>query len=140
MNKPEYVDIIEKEFADAVGASPPEYNEKITMFLAHKDRDGSDLDDDLIIGWIAEAENVLSAIGGGATSILVRGAWVSDQGKTIHEPTTLVYTYCAPEKILENTKTLKNLALEYGKACRQSVVALLLENNDGDWFLSIKIH
>jgi len=135
MNNSDYIDIIEKDFGKALGATDTAYREKVTFFIAHKDRNGDDVPN--IDKWVREAETVLSDVGGGATSSEVRGAWVGDSG-IIYENTTLVYSYATPQAILNNTEQLKNFLREYGRATNQGEVSLLLENPDGSWFFKIR--
>ncbi len=135
--RPRFVDIVEDELGARLGARPAIYSEKLTLFIAHLDRDGSPVAD--VDAWITSAEVVLSKIGGGATSVAVRGAWLGDATAPIHEPTTLVYTYAAPEKIEEAVASIRDFALRYGRDTNQGEVAVLLENTDGDWFFSIPL-
>lgn len=136
MNNTEYIDIIEKDFGKALGATSTAYREKVTFFIAHKDRHGEDVLN--IEEWVQKAETVLSEVGGGATSSEVRGAWLGDRPTPLHEKTTLVYSYAKPQSILDYTEELKNFLNEYGEGTNQGEVSLLLENPDGSWFFKIK--
>ncbi len=138
MNKPRprYVDIIESEFGRALGAKATIYNEKLTLFIAHKDRAGNQVPD--VDAWIDDARELLSNVGGGATSLPVKGSWLGPDG-LIHEDTTLVYSYAPPEAIEASVEALREFVLRYGKEANQGEIAVLLENNDGDWFFSIPI-
>ena len=131
------VDIIEKNFGKALGADEVVYREKITIFIAHKDRHGNKIPKKIINKWIKKAEIILSAVGGGATSIKVRGAWSDHGAPPIHEDTTLVYSYAKPKAIIKYVKRIKKFLFKYGKSTDQGEVALLLENQDGDWFYRI---
>ena len=102
------IDIIEEEFGKALGATEAAYREKVTLYLAHKDRKGSPVPD--IESWIQQAESVLSGIGGGATSLKVRGAWLGDRPAPLHEGTTLVYSFATPQAILDSVKKLKKIS------------------------------
>lgn len=137
MKRPPYVDIIESELAANLGARPVTYNERVTLFIAHRDKDGNAVPE--VAQWVTRAETVLSRIGGGATSLEARGAWLGDRQLPLHEPTTLVYTYADPAEILRHVGELKRFALEYGRETMQGEVAILLENPDGDWFFRIPL-
>jgi hypothetical protein len=131
----EEFDIIEEKFGKALGAEGAAYREKITLFIAHKDRDGNPVPD--VQQWIERAESVLSGIGGGATSQLVRGAWQGKSGPPLHEDTTLVYSYAPPRAIAKAVDALRDFMHEYGRETRQAEVVLSLENPDGNWFFKI---
>lgn len=133
--RPRYVDIIEEEFAMKLGAEGTIYNEKITLFIAHKTRHELPVQD--IDTWIERAEALLSGVGGGATSVQVRGAWLGDRSAPLHETTTLVYTYAAPEHIESHAAAIREFVCEYGQTADQGEVAVLLENCDGDWFFRV---
>jgi hypothetical protein len=134
-SRSEYLDIIEQEFAASLGAIHAPYREKLTLFIAHRDRDGNDVSD--LERWIAGAESVLSQIGGGATSIEARGAWLGDRATPLHERTTLVFTHATPEQIVEGVPQLRHFMHAYGRETRQWEVAVLLENQDGHWFIKV---
>ncbi len=136
MEEPRAVDVVEEEFAEWLGVKPPTYQEKLTLFIAHKDRTGAlvpDIDD-----WIAKAESVLSNLGGGATSDAVRGAWQPPSGPLLYEPTTLVYTFAPPKRLQrEHVQHVREFMTEYGRDTNQGAVALLLENPEGHWFFEL---
>ena len=135
LRRPKYVDIVEEEFGAALGAKPTASSEKLSFFVAHKDKAGVPVPD--IESWITRVEKALSDIGGGATSMEVRGAWVGGPNGVVHETTTLVYTYAQAEAIEAKAAGLRELAWAYGTTTNQGEVGILLENNDGDWFYSI---
>ncbi len=132
---PEDFDIIEEKFGKALGAEGAAYRETVTLFIAHKDRDGNPVAD--VEQWIQRAEGVLSGIGGGATSQRVRGAWQGPSGPPLHEDTTLVYSYAPPKAIAKAVDVLRDFMHQYGRETRQAEVALSLENPDGNWFFKI---
>ena len=132
--RPTYLDIVEAEFGEALGARPAAYSEKLTLFVAHRDRTGAPVQN--VERWVDDARALLSTIGGGATSIPVRGSWLGPDG-LIHEDTTLVYSYAAPSAIEGKVRELREFALRYAAEANQGEVGVLLENNDGDWFFSI---
>lgn len=131
-----YIDIIESHLGAQLGSAEVVYTEKVTLFIAHKDRDGKELPD--VPSWVREAERVLSHVGGGATSLEVRGAWLGDRDDPLHEDTTLVYSYAPPAAILEGVPRLRAFLHRYGREGNQGEVALLLENADGQWFYRIR--
>lgn len=135
--RPSYLDLIETEFEASLRAKPVAYSEKVTLFLAHLDRNGEPVAD--IGSWIVRAEDVLAGIGGGATSLQTRGTWLGDRAAPLQETTTLVYTYAEPEKILAHVGAIRTFAFDYGRGTNQSEVAVLLENADGHWFYTIPI-
>lgn len=137
MGRPKYVDIIEEEFAKALGAEVAVSRDKLTLFVAHKDRNGADLSAELIATWITKAKVLLAGIGGGATSIDTEGAWMGNRPEPILEPTTMIYTYADPAKIESAAAGLRAFAEGFGLAANQGEVAILLENGDGDWFFKI---
>ncbi|WP_437986613.1 hypothetical protein [Sorangium sp. So ce117] len=131
-----YIDIIESQLAAQLGSVGVAYTEKVTLFIAHKDRDGADLSN--VVFWIQEAERALSYVGGGATSLQARGAWLGERDTPLYENTTLVYSYAPPAAILENVPRLRDFLHRYGREANQGEVALLLENTDGQWFYRIR--
>lgn len=135
-NTPEgYIDIIETQLTQKLGASDVLYTEKVTLFIAHKNSNGETLIN--IADWIFEAERVLANIGGGSTSVQVRGAWLGQRDQPLHEETTLVYSYATPQAILDNIVMLRHFLHRYGRESVQGEVALLLENTDGQWFYRV---
>ncbi len=134
-NSGDYFDIIENEFGEALGALESAYREKVTLYIAHLDRNGKLILD--VEGWIKRAESVLSRIGGGATSLLVRGAYLGNAIDPLHEPTTLVYCFAEPRSIVNSVHQLRDFLHLYGQEANQSEVVLSLENPDGNWFFRV---
>ena len=134
-DNPQRFDLLEDHFGLALGADEAAYRERITLYVAHKDREGDDVE--TVEEWITKAETVLSRVGGGATSDKVRGAWLGDRATPIHEDTTLVYSYAEPESIVRSVAALRRFLVDYGTGANQGEVALSLENPDGSWFFRI---
>jgi len=132
----DYIDIIESQLAAELGSAEAVYSEKVTLFIAHKDRNGVDLPN--VEFWIQEAEGALSRLGGGATSLQARGVWRDEHDEPLYEMTTLVYSYAPPKAILDNVSHLRAFLHRYGREANQGAVALLLENTDGQWFYRVR--
>ena len=130
-----YVDIIEEQFGLALGATGAAYRERLTLFIAHLDREGAPVKD--LASWVEGAEAVLSHVGGGATSLKVRGAWLGGRATPLHEDTTIVYSFAEPTAILRATADLRKFLFDYGRGANQGEVAVSLENPDGSWFFRI---
>lgn len=128
-------DILEAEFGAALGAVGAAYHERVTVYLAHLDCDGHPVPD--MDRWTERAVTVLAGVGGGATAMDVRGAWLGDRQTPLHETTTVVYSFAAPESIAAAVGELRAFLTAYGRETNQGEVALSLENPDGAWFFRI---
>lgn len=118
-----------------LGASPDASRQKFSVFIAHKDRHGVEIQN--IDTWIRTALAVLSRAGGGATSDRVTGAWLNPEGVLIEEPTSIVYTYIGPERLETTMPTVRRFLHDYGRETEQGEVAVLLEGADEKWFFRI---
>src|SRR5437868_3463299 len=93
---------VSKELAATVDPAA----QRLTLYIPNKDRDGK-----LIAKykkWVEEAQELLTAIGKGATAFPpVDGTWEMPDGTTLWESTTMVYTFVDPDRLAANRQRLR---------------------------------
>jgi len=101
-------DSIEVILAKLLGASEEPSVQVLTLYLPDKDKDGKPIKN--LNKWITEAQKVLSAIGGGCTSMApADGTWFNPENKNIvFEKTVIMYTYIDPDLLKKTLKFLEN--------------------------------
>ena len=117
-------DSIEVILEKLLGASEAPSVQVLTLYLPDKDKDGKPIKN--LNKWITEAQKVLSAIGGGCTSMApADGTWFNPENKNIvFEKTVIMYTYIDPDLFEENAKVLREFLHRFGRETNQGEVAL----------------
>src|SRR6266571_2844332 len=97
---------MELDLGKELGASEQPLGQRLTLYVPNKDRNGA-----LIEGhedWCKEAQEILTAIGGGATAFPpVEGTWRKPDGTDLWEETKIIYTYVDPDKMVANMARLR---------------------------------
>ncbi|GEM_PF-6173307 len=82
-----------------LGATEEPSAQRLTLYIPNKDRHGELIEGHQ--GWCTEAQELLTAIGDGATAFPpVDGTWRKPDGSDLWEQTKIVYTYIDPDKLV----------------------------------------
>ncbi|MGD1075585.1 MAG: hypothetical protein ABR903_05850 [Thermodesulfovibrionales bacterium] len=110
------------KLAKLLGASEEPSVQVLTLYIPDKDRDGKRIKS--LNRWIKEAQKVLTAIGGGSTSMPpADGTWLNPEGsEIIFENTTILYTYIDPDSFEENAGILREFLHRFGRETNQGEV------------------
>lgn len=119
--KEDKVDII---LTEILGAITESFVQQLVLYIPDKDKNGKQISD--IDKWIKEAQEILTVIGGGATSYPpADGTWLNpENNKTVSEQTKLIYTYIVPDKFENNFKRLRTFLHRFGRETNQGEVVL----------------
>ncbi len=115
------VDVI---LAKLLGASEEPSAQVLTVYIPNKDKNGKQIKN--LNRWIKEAQEVLTAIGGGSTSMPpADGTWMNpESNEIIREKTTIMYTYIDPDLFEENVGLLRKFLHRFGSETYQGEVVL----------------
>src|SRR5947207_1798094 len=109
------------DLAKELGAQEGFSTQRLTLYLPNKDRDGLELPDHT--GWVAQARELLSRIGGGATALPpADGTWVNETGNLLWEQTKIVYCYINPDHFLTSIGRLRQFLHDFGRTTNQGEV------------------
>ncbi|HXZ02860.1 MAG TPA: hypothetical protein VEI03_22920 [Stellaceae bacterium] len=112
---------------DALGAAEEATQDRITIYVPSRDRDGASVDFE---SWVVEALRLLSEIGGGATRLPpAQGAWLNPDTETlVIEDVTLVYSYVDGDALAARLSDIRQFLHGMGRALNQGEV--VVEFND----------
>jgi len=112
---------------DALGAAEEATQDRITIYVPSRDRDGASVDFE---SWVVEALRLLSEIGGGATRLPpAQGAWLNPDTETlVIEDVTLVYSYVDGDALAARLSDVRQFLHGTGRALNQGEV--VVEFND----------
>jgi len=110
------------DLAELLGATEASV-QQLTLYIPDKDKDGNQQKD--LNKWIYEAQEVLTAIGGGTTSMPpADGTWLNpDSNETIREETKMIFTYIEPDRFEANLARLREFLHRFGRETNQGEVA-----------------
>ena len=112
------------DLTSLLGASKAPATQVLTLYIPDKDRNGKQIKN--LSKWIREAQDVLTAIGGGSTSTSANGTWMNpESGVIIREKTVIVYTYINADSFKKNFRRLREFVHRFGKETNQGEVAVL---------------
>jgi hypothetical protein len=122
--------------SELLGAIQDISTQQLTLYIPNKDKNGKQIRK--LNVWIIEAQNVLTSIGRGVTTMPpADGAWENPENKNIiREKTFLMYTYIDPDLFVKNIKLLREYLHRFGRETDQGEVAFELE---GRFFSYLKI-
>jgi hypothetical protein len=112
---------------EALGAAEEATQDRITIYVPSRDRDGEPVDFE---GWVLRTMELLSHIGGGATRMPpAQGAWRNpDTATLIIEEVTLVYSYVDGDALVARLSDLRELIHRMGRELNQG--EMIVEIND----------
>ncbi|MFO0966868.1 MAG: hypothetical protein U0793_14945 [Gemmataceae bacterium] len=114
---------MELDLGKALGATDEPSAQRLTVYIPNKDRDGAALADHAT--WCNEAQELLTAIGDGATAFPpVEGTWRRPDGTDLWEQTKIIYTYIDPEKMIANIPRLREFLHRFGRETKQGRVVI----------------
>lgn len=113
---------MEIDFGNELGATDAPSSQRMTLYIPNKDQDGGPIEDHR--RWCEEAQELLTAIGGGATAFPpVDGTWRRPDGTVLWEQTKIVYTYIDPERMnAETMSRLREFLHRFGRETNQGEV------------------
>jgi hypothetical protein len=104
-----------------LGATEEPSAQRLTLYIPNKDRNGELIGDH--DGWSREAQELLTAIGDGATAFPpVDGTWRKPDGTDLWEQTRIIYTYVDPDKLDANLSRLREFLHRFGRKTNQGRV------------------
>lgn len=113
---------------EALGASEEATQDRVTIYIPSRDRDGEPVDLEV---WVERSLEFLSQVGGGATRMPpARGAWRNPlRGTLIIEDVTLVYSFVDGDAFSARVADLRRLPHAKGRALYQGEVAIEVNEN-----------
>jgi hypothetical protein len=119
---------MEFDLGKEMGATDRPSGQRLTLYIPNKDRDGH-----LLVNhdrWCKEAQELLTAIGGGATAFPpVDGAWRKPDGSNLWEQTKIIYAYVDPDKMAANLPRLREFLHRFGRETDQGEVVFEFDGN-----------
>ncbi len=113
-----------------LGATEAPSGQRLTLYIRNKDQHGNPIADHA--DWCHEAQELLTAIGGGATSFPpVDGTWRKPDGTDLWEQTKIIYTYIDPDSLVANAARLREFLHRFGRETNQGRV--VFEFDDIFW-------
>jgi hypothetical protein len=123
---------MEFDLGTELGVSAQPSVQRLTLYVPNKDREGNSIPDH--DRWCKEAQELLTEIGGGATSFPpVDGTWRKPDGADLWEQTRIIYTFVDPDKLLANKRHLRNFLHRFGRDTNQGEVVCEFDG----WFWRI---
>ncbi len=123
-------DMLELKLGKILGAIEEPSVQQLTLYIPSKDKDGRTIKN--LRRWIKEAQNVLTIIGRGSTTLPpADGTWLKKDIYSVkelkdkyilREKTTLVYTYIDPDRFEKNLKSLRAFLHRFGRETNQGEV------------------
>ena|SRR5713226_6152811 len=114
---------MEIDLGAELGAAEGFSTQRLTLFIPNKDKTGRKLKDQK--RWVDEARELLSKIGGGATTFPpADGNWVNDKGELLWEKTVMVFCYVLPDEFRARVRDLRAFAHRFGRDTNQGEVAV----------------
>ncbi len=104
-----------------LGATEEPAAQRLTLYIPNKDRQ------DQVIAehdkWVKEAQELLTAIGRGATAFPpVDGTWEKPDGSVLWENTRIIYTFIDPDRLAANLTRLREFLHRFGRDTNQGEV------------------
>lgn len=126
--------VIEFDLARILGAVKEVATQVLTVYIPNKDKNGALLSN--YEKWVKEARDILTVIGGGATTMPpADGSWLDPalgvteatqlkDSYVILEKTTLITTYIQAQSLKKNLGALREFLHRFGRETNQGEVAL----------------
>jgi hypothetical protein len=128
IDRPDDRDAVAVNLLEALGAAEEATQDRITIYVPSRDRDGKPVDFE---SWVMRALELLSLVGGGATRMPpAQGAWLNpDTGALIIEDVTLVYSYVDGDALAARLPNIRRFLHELGRALNQGEVVIEVNEN-----------
>jgi hypothetical protein len=119
--------LMDLDIGEELGADGGYSSQRLTIFIPNKDKDGVVLAN--VDQWVHEARELLSQIGGGATTYPpADGNWLDENGENLWEQTRIVYFYIYPDRFHANLHRLRNFLHRFGSETNQGEVVIEFDN------------
>jgi hypothetical protein len=123
-------DILEINLEEILGATEEPSTQQLTLYVPNKDKEGRTIRN--LARWIKEAQEVLTMIGRGCTTMPpADGTWLKKDIDSMEalkdkdivwEKTTLINTYIDPNRFVKNLKSLREFLHRFGRETKQGEV------------------
>ena len=111
-----------------LGATEEPSGQRLTLYIPNKDKSGELIE--AHSNWCKEAQELLTAIGDGATAFPpVEGTWRKPDGTDLWEQTKIIYTYIDPDKMATNIGRLREFLHRFGRETNQGRVVFEFDGN-----------
>src|SRR5260370_14628417 len=114
----------EMDVGSELGAVGVSFTQRLTLYIPNQDKDGQILSNQE--QWVREARQLLTAIGGGATSLPpADGNWLNEAtGTVLWEQTRIVYCFILPDRFRAQIKELRSFLHRFGRETNQGEVVV----------------
>jgi hypothetical protein len=113
--------LMQFDLGKELGATAAPSGQRLTLYIPNKDQTGEVIPDHP--GWCKEAQELLTAIGDGATAFPpVEGTWRKSDGPNLWEQTRIIYTYIDPDDLDANLTRLREFLHRFGRETNQGEV------------------
>lgn len=123
-------DILEINLGEILGATEEPSTQQLTLYVPNKDKEGRTIRN--LGRWIKEAQEVLTIIGRGCTTMPpADGTWLKKDIDSMEalkdedilwEKTALINTYIDPNRFVKNLKSLREFLHRFGRETKQGEV------------------
>jgi len=124
-------DVSELDLGTILGVTEGSSVQQLTLYIPDKDTNGKTIEN--LQRWIKKAQNVLTIIGRGSTTMPpTDGTWLLNKNidsveelkdkDILREKTILIYTYIDPDRFEKNLKSLRVFLHEFGRETNQGEV------------------
>jgi hypothetical protein len=114
---------MELDLGKELGADEGYSSQRLTLYIPNKDKSGGKITS--VKKWIAEARELLSQIGGGATAYPpADGNWINEEGENLWEQTRIVFCYIYPDRLRAKSTELREFVHRFGRETNQGEVVV----------------
>jgi hypothetical protein len=114
---------MEFDLGKELGADEGYSSQRLTLYIPNKDKSGGKITS--VKKWIAEARELLSQIGGGATAYPpADGNWINEEGENLWEQTRIVFCYIYPDRLRAKSTELREFVHRFGRETNQGEVVV----------------
>jgi len=110
-----------------LGGSPQ--GRQLSIYVPSKDKDGNPVD---LAYWKKVTMAFMTRVFGRCTAMpQLEGIWADEEGKTLDETVTSVFSYVENQELTRHAKELRSFLIELGRATHQAEVGY---EYDGEFF------
>ncbi|MBM3996393.1 MAG: hypothetical protein FJ303_19905 [Planctomycetes bacterium] len=111
------------DLAKELGSGDEYSTQRLCLYIPDRDKDGRAVLNHE--GWVKEAREILSRIGGGCTALPpADGTWEKDDGEILWEKTRLVYCFIDTDRFEANIANLRRFLHRFGRETNQGEVVV----------------